>query len=489
MKFLLQLLVLMLLSLPGFTKSQSGANQDQNLNLRLENYLSDMEKAGLTGSVLISLPDGSIISRGCGFRNLVTNQPNDAATVFDIGSLTKQFTATAILKLEMAGKLSVNDAITKYFEMVPEDKKNITIHDLLRHQSGFISNIGKDYEKIDKPDFLSKLFSTKLKFKPGDDFSYSNIGYTLLALIIEKVSGQTYETHLFENLWHPAKMQNTGYSRPAFDADRIAIGYDQLNVAWGRPTEKEWDGSAPYLHLLGNGGILSTTEDMYKWSQALQTNIILNEDVTKKLFSPKLRSGETENSYYAYGWDVSRTNRNTIRYGHNGYNRIFYADLMIYPVEKVVLIWLSNKSNEEFNELNKELSRIILNPDYVPIIPATDNSANREFTSLIIETIKSSGLNKAREVYSAANGSPALLEYVMRQEGFTQLDNSNPKLALEIFELNAIAYPESAKAIQGLAEGYMETGKNELALKYFKESLRLNSDNPFVNDMIGKLDK
>lgn len=105
MKFLLQLLVLMLLSLPGFTQSQSGANQDQNLNLRLENYLSDMEKAGLTGSVLISLPDGSIISRGCGFRNLETNQPNDAATVFDIGSLTKQFTATAILKLEMAGKL------------------------------------------------------------------------------------------------------------------------------------------------------------------------------------------------------------------------------------------------------------------------------------------------------------------------------------------------------------------------------------------------
>ncbi|MBK9047343.1 MAG: hypothetical protein IPL74_11695 [Bacteroidetes bacterium] len=75
---------------------------------------------------------------------------------------------------------------------------------------------------------------------------------------------------------------------------------------------------------------------------------------------------------------------------------------------------------------------------------------------------------------------------MMRQEGFTQLDNSNPKLALEIFELNVIAYPESAKAIQGLAEGYMET-ENELALKYFKESLRLNSDNPFVNDMIGKL--
>jgi CubicO group peptidase (beta-lactamase class C family) len=489
MKFILQLIVLILLTLPGYTQSQTGANQDQNLNLKLENYLTEMEKVGLTGSILIELPDGSIISRGCGFRNLESNEPNDAATVFDIGSLTKQFTAAAIIKLEMAGKLSVNDPVTKYFDMVPEDKKYITVHDLLRHQSGLISNIGKDYEKIENPEFLSKLFSTKLKFKPGDNFSYSNVGYTLLALIIEKVSGQTYESFLYENLWQPAMMEHTGYSRPAFGPDRIAIGYDQMNTAWGRPTEKEWDGSAPYLHLFGNGGILSTTEDMHKWSRALQTNLIFNEDATKRLLSPKLRAGETEESYYAYGWDVAKTSRNTIRYAHSGYNRIFYADLMIYPAEKVVLVWLSNKSNDEFNDLNKELSRIIFNIDYVPIIPATDNSANREFTKLIIETIKSGGLSKAREVCSGANGNPALLEYVLRQEGFNQLDNGNPKLALEIFEMNVFAYPQSPKAIQGLAEGYMETGKKELALKYFKESLRLNSDNPFVKDMIEKLEK
>lgn len=391
--------------------------------------------------------------------------------------------------MELTGKLSVNDPITKYFEMVPEDKQNITVHDLLRHQSGLISNIGKDYEKIERTEFLSKLFSTKLKFKPGDSFSYSNIGYTLLALIIEQVSGQSYEAFLYENLWQPALMEHTGYSRPAFNQDLIAIGYSNDNTAWGRPNEKEWDGAAPYLHLLGNGGILSTTEDLYRWHQALNSNLILNDDATKKLFNPKLRPDETENSYYAYGWDVAKTSRNTTRIWHNGYNGIFYADFMFFPQEKVVLIWLSNKANDEFNELNKELSRIIFNTDYVPIIPATDNSLNREFTNLIIETIKSSGLNKAREVYSAANGSPALLEYVMRQEGFNQLDNSSPKLALEIFEMNVMAYPESAKAIQGLAEGYMETGKKELALKYFKESLRLNDDNPFVKDMIGKLEK
>lgn len=489
MKFVLQLIVLILLALPGFAQSQTGANQDQSLNLKLENYLTEMEKSGLTGSILIELPDGSIISRGCGFRNLESNEPNDAATVFDIGSLTKQFTAAAIIKLEMAGKLSVNDPVTKYFDMVPEDKKYITVHDLLRHQSGLISNIGKDYEKIQKTEFLSKLFSTKLKFKPGDNFSYSNVGYTLLSLIVEKVSGQTYESFLYENLWQPVMMEHTGYSRPAFDADRIAIGYDQMNSVWGRPTEKEWDGSAPYLHLFGNGGILSTTEDMLKWSRALQTNLIFNEDATKRLFSPNLRAEETEESYYAYGWDVAKTSRNTTRIWHNGSNRIFYADVMIFPQDKVVLIWLSNKTNDEFNDLNMELTRIIFNPDYIPTIPAAENEANRKFTTIIIEIIKSGGLTKARNVYSTANGNPALIEYKMRQEGFTQLENGNPKLALEIFEMNVIAYPQSAKAIQGLAEGYMETGKNELALKHFKESLRLNSDNPFVKDMIKKLEK
>jgi CubicO group peptidase (beta-lactamase class C family) len=489
MKFVLHLIVFILLGVPSFAQTQTGANQDQQLNLKLENYLTEMEKAGLTGSALIELPDGSIISRGCGFRNLESNQPNDAATVFDIGSLTKQFTAAAILKLEMVGKLSVNDPITMYFEMVPEDKQNITIHDLLRHQSGLISNIGKDYEKIEKTEFLSKLFSTKLKFKPGDNFSYSNVGYTLLALIIEKVSGQSYESFLYENLWQPALMEHTGYSRPAFNKDLVAIGYSNDNTAWGRPTEKEWDGSAPYLHLFGNGGVLSTTEDMFKWSKALQTNLIFNEDATKRLLSPKLRAVETEESYYAYGWDVAKTSRNTTRIWHNGSNRIFYADVMIFPQDKVVLIWLSNKSNDEFNDLNMELTRIIFNPDYIPTIPAAENDANRKFTTLVIETIKSAGLTKARSIYSAANGNPALLEYVMRQEGFTQLDNGNPKLALEIFEMNLFAYPQSAKAIQGLAEGYMETGKNELALKYFKESLRLNDDNPFVKDMIRKLEK
>ena len=115
-----------------------------------------------------------------------------------------------------------------------------------------------------------------LKFKVGSDYSYSNIGYSLLAIIIEKVTGQTYEQYLYENLWKSSGMETTGYSRPNFDADLIAIGYGKNYENWGKPTEKKWNGNAPYRHLLGNGGILTTSEDMFKWHKSLLTENVLS---------------------------------------------------------------------------------------------------------------------------------------------------------------------------------------------------------------------
>src|SRR6476646_9166538 len=130
--------------------------------------------------------------------------------------MSKQFTAAGTWKLEMQGKLTTDDKITKYFPGVPADKSGVTIHQLLRHIAGLPSVVGGDYDK----------------------------------------------------LWHPAGMETTGYSRPAFDEDLIATGYKE-DAEWGKPTQKEWGGDAPYWHLKGNGGVLSTTEDMYKWHLAL----------------------------------------------------------------------------------------------------------------------------------------------------------------------------------------------------------------------------
>jgi tetratricopeptide (TPR) repeat protein len=284
-------------------------------------------------------------------------------------------------------------------------------------------------------------------------------------------------------------MKTTGYTRPQFDTNLIAVGYHNDNGIWGKPTDKEWDKFAPYWHLKGNGGILSTTEDLYKWHKCLMTELVLSEEAKQKLYHPKLRPEETENSYYAYGWDVSKTKRNTTQVWHNGTNRILYADFLRFTDENVTLIMLSNKSHSNFNNLNFETAKIIFNPNYKPEIPMADNEENRNFTNRIIKIIEEFGLETAKNDYKKKGKTEQLLEFLMRNEGFDHIDNGKPEIAIQIFEMNVFAYPKSTKALQGLGEGYMETGKKELALKYFKESLSINPENRFVNEMIKKLEE
>jgi tetratricopeptide (TPR) repeat protein len=150
---------------------------------------------------------------------------------------------------------------------------------------------------------------------------------------------------------------------------------------------------------------------------------------------------------------------------------------------------LSNKSHPSFNNICFEISRIIFNPKFKPEISEIDNKENRNFTNHIIKTIEESGIEKAKEAYKKRKKNEHLLEFLMRNEGFDHLDNNKPDIAIQIFEMDVFVYPKSAKALQGLGEGYSETGKKELALKYLKESLSINPDNPFVNRLIKKLEK
>ena len=481
-------LLIAILFLTLLLNTNCGQTKNENSE-KLDEYLSELENVGFYGSVLVEINGEKVFSKGYGFSDVEKQIKNSPTTVFDIGSITKQFTAAAILKLEMQGKLSTDDKISKFFDKLPADKQQITIHDLLRHQSGLISNVGRDFEKISEKEFIDKVFNSDLQFPVGSSFSYSNIGYSLLAIIIEKTSNQSYETYLYENLWKPSQMEMTGYTRPAFDNNLVAVGYEYDNKVWGRPTDKEWDTSSPYWHLKGNGGILSTTEDLYKWHKSLLTEKVLSKDAKRKLYHPKLRTEETENSYYAYGWDVSKTNRNTTQVWHNGTNRILYADFLSFVDENVTFIMLSNKSHSNFNNLNFEMARIVFNPNVIPEIPIADNAENRMFSNRIITMISEFGLEKAKEEYAKKKNTEQLLEFLMRDEGFNHIDNGKPEIAIQIFEMNAFVYPKSAKALQGLGEGYMETGKKELALKYLKESLAINPDNPFVNRLIKQLDK
>ncbi|MBK7522646.1 MAG: serine hydrolase [Saprospiraceae bacterium] len=454
---------------------------------QIETFLSEFEKVGFSGTVLVELNGNKVISKGYGYRNAELKEKNTPNTIFDIGSLTKQFTAAAILKLEMQGKLSTSDTITKYFQNVPVDKSTITIHDLLRHQSGLQSNVGEDYDPITETAFLDSLMISPLQFKIGSDFSYSNIGYSLLALIIEKVSGQTYEQYLYEKLWKPSGMEVTGYSRPNFNTVLIAMGYGKNYTIWGKPTDKKWNGNAPYYHLLGNGGILSTTEDMYKWHQSLMSENILSKVAKEKLYHPLIRANENSNAIYAYGWDVYMTNRNTFRVWHNGTNNIFYADFMRFIDENITLILMSNKTFRGTDQLNFEIAKIIFEKNYKPTIPKLDNETNQKFTQEIIEIILKNGLEEAKLKYNKRPSNTDVLEYLLIRKGYEQLSLNKFDEAIWIFTINSIANPNSFNAYDSLGEAYMNKGDKISAIKNYEKSLQLDPTNQNAEEMIKKM--
>src|SRR5688572_2791698 len=462
---------ILLLSLATISFAQSATTVK-----KVEAYLEKLQEIGYSGSALIASGGKTVISRGYGYSDRERKIKNSPKTISDIGSITKQFTAAAILKLEMQGKLSTDDKISKYFQNVPPDKTDITIHRLLRHSAGLPGGIGGDYEKIGVAEFLEKVFASPLRSPVGTKFGYSNIGYSLLALIMEKVSGQSYEQYLYANLWKPAGMEMTGYTRPRFNKDLIAVGYRQ-DERWGKPTEKEWDKNAPYLHLKGNGGILSTTEDLLKWDRALLTDKILSKEAKRKYYFPALRADETGKSHYGYGWDVTKTDRNTTRIWHNGTNRVFYADFYRFIDEGVTIILMTNSWQNSFNGTGNTISKIIFDARYEPVLPIADNAANRAFTDEIIQLTLTNGLTAATERFQKRNKGIDLLENVINVKGYDLLQEKKLKESIDLFKLNVLAFPRSANTYDSLGEAYLESGDKKSAIENYKRSLELDPEN------------
>ena len=481
------LLLILLLSLVSISFAQSTSLRMTPSTVKnIEAYLEKLEKIGYSGSVLVAFNGNPVISRGYGYSDREQKIKNSPKTISDIGSITKQFTAAAILKLEMQGKLSTDDKITKYFQNVPADKSEITIHQLLRHASGIRGGVGGDYEKIGEAEFVEKVLNSPLRFPVGTQFSYSNVGYSLLALIVEKVSGQTYEQYLYENLWKPAGMELTGYSRPSFNKDLIAVGY-KSDVRWGKPTEKEWPGAAPYMHLKGNGGILSTTEDLFKWDRALVGDTILSKEAKKKYFFPVLRADETGKSHYGYGWDVTKTDRNTTRIWHNGSNGVFYADFYRFVDDRVTIILMTNSWQRSFTDTGNVISRIIFEPTYQPVLPIPDNAANRAFTDELIQLTLTKNLDAATERFQKRAKGVDLLENVVNAKGYDLVKEKKLKEAIEIFKLNVVAFPKSGNAFDSLGEAYLESGDKKSAIENYEKSLLLDPQNDNAREVLKKL--
>jgi CubicO group peptidase (beta-lactamase class C family) len=306
-------------------KSQKGLNIDR--------YLSAIEAFGFSGAIIVSEGEEIILRKGYGYANREARLPYTPDIIQTNGSITKQFTAAAILHLESRGALSVDDEISEYLDPLSEEMREITIHQLLTHSSGMPGGIGPDEEPIDVETYLERLSSESLQFNPGSDYAYSNTGYSLLGMIVEQVSGKSYEEFLREELLLPAGMKETGYFLPDWDSKRLAIGYRQ-GERWGEIHEKRYQTgqveNGPSWHYRANGGLLTTVDDMYTWLKTVQGRGVLDEKVVNR-WTTGYVSENTGYSDYGYGWVVYEHDRWGKVITHSGSNRIFEADFVWLP--------------------------------------------------------------------------------------------------------------------------------------------------------------
>jgi CubicO group peptidase (beta-lactamase class C family) len=330
----------------------------RSLGQKLSDHMHSYEQRGFSGSLLIVHQGELLVRGGYGFSDKQKQIANTAETVFDFGSLTKQFTGAAMLKAETLGLLTVGQKLTDFFQDVPEDKTNITLHQLLTHSAGFEEGLGDDYDLADREEYLELAFASELKFAPGAGYSYSNVGYSLLGIILEDVSGQTYESFLRTQVFNLAGLKTTGYTLLLDNSfqDRVAVGYNQGDFD-GKPTAKPWLEDGPGWHLRANGGILTTVDELYAWINALNEKKVFDDETLTKYLTPYVRE-EPESSYYSYGWVIGTSPLGPV-YWHDGGNDVFSAMACSFRDTETIIVIASNDSTIEVFDLVDELVDII----------------------------------------------------------------------------------------------------------------------------------
>jgi len=297
------------------------------------------------GAILVANQGRIILSKGYGLANSKDETPNSPDTVFRIGSLTKQFTAAAILLLEERGALKVDDPLSRYIPDYPNGDR-ITLHNLLTHTSGIpeyipLVNLADDHPYT--PTELIDLFRNEpLSFNPGEKFTYSNSNYILLGYIIEQVSGMAYEDFLEENIFKPLGMNDTGYDHND-PSPKKAVGYDNVQEA---RESSHINMAIPYAA----GGLESAVGDLYKWVEALDGTALLSEESLDKMFTPYLND-------YAYGWILNHYSKTEM--SHSGKINGFGANIWRDTGRDNVVIILTNKALT---------NPVVLNDKIVPIL-------------------------------------------------------------------------------------------------------------------------
>ena len=289
---------------------------------RLQAAFAELERSGVTALVAVSHQGGPVVIREFGAAK--NDTVPGGRTQVDINSITKTVTGVAFLKLAAQGKVKFDERLGEIFPNVPQDKADITVHHLLTHSAGLVDSVGPDPERLSKEEFLLRTFASRLLSAPGKKYRYSNVGFSVLAAILELRSGKSYEAYLREDVLRGLGLEDTGYMA-VYDEAR------SLRTEKGLPIlQASWGGHEPYWNLIGNGGLVSTAEDFIKFRQALTAGRIVPLDLVKLSQTELVAESKFGDSHYGYGLVVQHKPKLGRFYWHDGGNGVFTAKWIDY---------------------------------------------------------------------------------------------------------------------------------------------------------------
>jgi len=333
----------------------------QYASKRIDSLLRSFYKSDEPGIAIAVQQNGKIIfEKGYGLANLETKEKISPISNFNIGSLTKQFTAISILQLVAENKLSLDDKLIKFFPQFNKKTGNIiTIQQLLTHSSGIIdhytfvdTNIVKHATDKDVLNAVKNIDSTY--FVPGTKYRYSNTAYCLLAMIIEKVSGLSYPYYIRENIFMPLEMSHSQVLKVNNPIDNRVLGYDTSHSGFKRLDMND----AIFFSTEGDGGIYTSVTDYLKWFNSLQTGSLLNKQWIEKARSAQISVNEKNKLSYGFGWFINEQNEFKEVY-HTGSNGGFRTNSFSIPSKNYLVVIFSNRTGIDLENIVQEINKIL----------------------------------------------------------------------------------------------------------------------------------
>lgn len=330
-----------------------------DVSARVDEYIrTEMLAQQIPGLALAVIKDGKmIIARGYGFANVEHQVPVKPETIFQSGSTGKQFTATAVMMLVEEGKLSLDDKIPKYFPDGPEAWRNITVRHMLTHTSGMTDypedfDLRRDYTE---DELYQRIKTIPLAFQPGEKWSYSNLAYVMLGILIHKISGKFYGDFLQERIFKPLDMSTARIINEADIVPNRAAGYRMVS---GQIKNQNW--VSPTLNTTADGALYLTIYDMAKWDAALYTEKLLKKSSLEQMWTPvKLNDGKTHP--YGFGWNLGEVRGHHV-IEHGGAWQGFKAQISRYVDDKMTVILFANQIRADQAKLAHGVAAI-LNPE------------------------------------------------------------------------------------------------------------------------------